>query len=103
MLQLYRNLDLVEFERQFSAYQRQDGDVYGTLSPGINGPGNLSSKAAAAAARVLTVIDGRRAQNCTILLSKLKMSNSELAQAVMSVDNKEEIPKDMCEQVGPLE
>lgn len=93
--QLYRNLDLAEFERQFSAYQRQDGDVYGTLSPGIGGPNSAMSKAA----RVLSVIDGRRAQNCTILLSKLKMSNSELAQAIMSVDSKEEIPKDMCEQV----
>ena len=45
------------------------------------------------------MIDGRRAQNCTILLSKLKMSNQELAKAILNVDSREEIPKDMCEQV----
>lgn len=50
-------------------------------------------------ARELSVIDGRRAQNCTILLSKLKMTNNELLHAVLSVDSQEEIPKDMCEQV----
>ena len=48
----------------------------------------------------LSVIDGRRAQNCTILLSKLKMSNHELAKAILNMDTREEIPKDMCEQVG---
>ncbi len=45
------------------------------------------------------MIDGRRAQNCTILLSKLKMSNRDLAEAVKNMDPKEDLPKDMCEQV----
>ena len=49
--------------------------------------------------QVLTVIDGRRSQNCTILLSKLKLTNAELAKAVMNVDEGEELPKDMVEQV----
>ena len=47
----------------------------------------------------LSVIDGRRAQNCTILLSKMKMTNEELAKAILNVDARDEIPKDMCEQV----
>ena len=48
----------------------------------------------------LSVIDGRRAQNCTILLSKLKVTNDGIAKAVMSMDSQEELPKDMCEQVS---
>jgi len=87
---MYKNLDLEDFEWQFSAYQRHDGS-----------DDNITERMSTLSrtARELSVIDGRRAQNCTILLSKLKMTNNELLQAVLSVDSQEEIPKDMCEQV----
>ena len=91
--QMYKNLDLDDFEHQFSAYQRQEGSDDNLVE-------RMNTLTRAMAARELSVIDGRRAQNCTILLSKLKMTNSELLQAVLSVDSQEEIPKDMCEQVG---
>ena len=39
-------------------------------------------------------------QNCAILLSKLRMRNSELRSVVMSVDQHEQLSKDMLEQVS---
>ena len=77
----------MDFEQMFSAYQRQSGS-----------DSDIPSKAKA---RELSVIDGRRAQNCTILLSKLKLTNHELSAAIMNMDQQEDIPKDMCEQVSP--
>lgn len=90
--QIYSSLDLEEFERTFSAYQKpcEDGDEDQQSLSNFSKPKTT----------VLTLIDGRRAQNCTILLSKLKLTNAEIARAVMSVDEGEDLPKDMVEQVG---
>uniref|UniRef100_A0A674N2W7 Dishevelled associated activator of morphogenesis 1b n=1 Tax=Takifugu rubripes TaxID=31033 RepID=A0A674N2W7_TAKRU len=47
----------------------------------------------------LSVIDGRRAQNCNILLSRLKMTNEDIRHAILSMDEQEDLPKDMLEQL----
>ncbi|KAI4895588.1 hypothetical protein NFI96_000899 [Prochilodus magdalenae] len=47
----------------------------------------------------LSVIDGRRAQNCNILLSRLKLSNEEIKRAILTMDEHEDLPKDMLEQL----
>lgn len=49
--------------------------------------------------KVLSVIDGRRAQNCTILLSKLKMSDEGIARVILDMDTKDVLPLDMVEQL----
>ncbi len=87
--QLYKTLDLDEFEKTFSAYQRQEGSDKELFNKEVK-------------AKELSVIDGRRAQNCTILLSKLKMTNRELSKAILSMDPQEDLPKDMCEQVRDI-
>ncbi|XP_078314875.1 disheveled-associated activator of morphogenesis 1-like isoform X2 [Crassostrea virginica] len=86
---LYKELDLEDFERTFSAYQKQQNQE------GEDPENSSKSKTM----KELSVIDGRRAQNCTILLSKLKMTNEEVIAAILTMDSKEDLPKDMLEQL----
>uniref|UniRef100_A0A671K8A3 Disheveled-associated activator of morphogenesis 2-like n=1 Tax=Sinocyclocheilus anshuiensis TaxID=1608454 RepID=A0A671K8A3_9TELE len=85
----FKVLDLKDIEKMFSAYQRHQSffrsmdDLY------------VSSRKV----KELSVIDGRRAQNCVILLSKLKMSNEEIKRAILEMDEREELAKDMLEQL----
>ncbi|XP_028591314.2 disheveled-associated activator of morphogenesis 1 isoform X2 [Podarcis muralis] len=85
---VFKVLDLEDLERTFSAYQRQQKED--SLDD------TLSSRHKV---KELSVIDGRRAQNCNILLSRLKLSNDEIKRAILSMDEQEDLPKDMLEQL----
>ncbi|XP_032876462.1 disheveled-associated activator of morphogenesis 2 [Amblyraja radiata] len=88
-LRAFTVLDLEDFEKMFSAYQRQQKEL------GSNEDLYLTIRKV----KELSVIDGRRAQNCVILLSKLKLSNEEIKRAILQMDEQEDLPKDMLEQL----
>uniref|UniRef100_A0A673G1Y6 Disheveled-associated activator of morphogenesis 1-like n=1 Tax=Sinocyclocheilus rhinocerous TaxID=307959 RepID=A0A673G1Y6_9TELE len=114
-LKVFKQLDLEEIEKTFSAYQRQQCEIitsllsqYFTLHFSViltfsafhslqkeSEDDTVTSKKV----RELSVIDGRRAQNCNILLSKLKLSNEEIKRAILTMDEQEDLPKDMLEQL----
>ena len=75
---LYKALDLAEVDKLFSAYQKNGSlSIEGSIED-LRSLGTMGRRT-----RVISVIDSRRAQNCTILLSKLKMSNEEITKAIM--------------------
>ncbi|XP_059838780.1 disheveled-associated activator of morphogenesis 2 isoform X3 [Hypanus sabinus] len=99
-LRAFSILDLEDFEKMFSAYQRQQDLLTKTNLPkqkelGSNEDLCLTMRKV----KELSVIDGRRAQNCVILLSKLKLSNKEIKKAILQMDEQEDLPKDMLEQL----
>ena len=63
-------LDLKQFEETFSAYQRKERDS-GSL-------GTLRRRSVLDRPKELSVIESKRAQNCSIVLSTLKMTNEEV-------------------------
>ncbi|XP_039922994.1 disheveled-associated activator of morphogenesis 1 isoform X1 [Hirundo rustica] len=95
---VFKILDLEDLERTFSAYQRQqDFFVNGSSRQKEDAiDDTLSSRHKV---KELSVIDGRRAQNCNILLSRLKLSNEEIKRAILTMDEQEDLPKDMLEQL----
>ncbi|XP_041132548.1 disheveled-associated activator of morphogenesis 1-like isoform X2 [Polyodon spathula] len=84
---VFKVLDLDDIEKTFSAYQRQQKEP--------DNDDTLGSRKV----KELSVIDGRRAQNCNILLSKLRLTNEEIKRAILTMDEQEDISKDMLEQL----
>ncbi|KAK1893779.1 Disheveled-associated activator of morphogenesis 1 [Dissostichus eleginoides] len=85
-LKVFKVLDLEEFQKTFSAYQKPQKD-------------HEEDQSFVRKVKELSVIDGRRAQNCNILLLRLKLTNEEIRHAVLSMDEQEDLPKDMLEQL----
>ncbi|CAL9686176.1 unnamed protein product [Knipowitschia caucasica] len=98
-LRAFEILDLKDIEKMFSAYQRQQ-DLLTNQSFKQKETGSMDDLyVSTKKVKELSVIDGRRAQNCVILLSKLKMSNEEIKRAILEMDEREELAKDMLEQL----
>uniref|UniRef100_A0A4W6D161 Dishevelled associated activator of morphogenesis 1b n=1 Tax=Lates calcarifer TaxID=8187 RepID=A0A4W6D161_LATCA len=126
---VFKILDLEDLEKTFSAYQRQQVlrmrpfinsavNVQHQRGLGVDGRGGMGGRGLSWLAflnldlkeaeddtlsskkvKELSVIDGRRAQNCNILLSRLKLSNEEIKRAILTMDEQEDLPKDMLEQL----
>nr|XP_023681253.1 disheveled-associated activator of morphogenesis 1 isoform X1 [Paramormyrops kingsleyae] len=93
---VFKVLDLEDIEKTFSAYQRQQ-DIY--LVNNNKQKETEDDTLTSRKVKELSVIDGRRAQNCNILLSRLKLSNEEIKRAILTMDEQEDLPKDMLEQL----
>uniref|UniRef100_A0A8C2FL03 Dishevelled associated activator of morphogenesis 1a n=1 Tax=Cyprinus carpio TaxID=7962 RepID=A0A8C2FL03_CYPCA len=107
-IRVFKQLDLEDIEKTFSAYQRQQVTyqyrigmmriltclAFHSLQKESEDDTVTSKKV-----RELSVVDGRRAQNCNILLTKLKLSNEEIKRAILTMDEQEDLPKDMLEQL----
>ncbi|XP_077341514.1 disheveled-associated activator of morphogenesis 2 [Lithobates pipiens] len=98
-IRAFKMLDLEEFEGMFSAYQRHQDLLTNNSLKQKEMDSMEDIYLSTRKVKELSVIDGRRAQNCVILLSKLKLSNEEIKKAIMEMDEQEDLPKDMLEQL----
>uniref|UniRef100_UPI00398F3194 disheveled-associated activator of morphogenesis 1 n=1 Tax=Pristiophorus japonicus TaxID=55135 RepID=UPI00398F3194 len=98
-LNVFKVLNLEDIEKTFSAYQRQQDFFLSNHSKQKETEANEDTLNSTKKVKELSVIDGRRAQNCNILLSRLKLSNEEIKRAILTMDEQEDLPKDMLEQL----
>ncbi|XP_044009291.1 disheveled-associated activator of morphogenesis 1 isoform X2 [Aphidius gifuensis] len=89
---IYNVMDLETIDKIFCAYQKNGGTI--PTEGSIEDLRNLGKNK-----KTMSVIDARRAQNCTILLSKLKMSDNEITRTIISMDQQNILHIDMVEQL----
>ena len=75
-------MDLKQFEETFSAYQRKESDT-GSLVGTLPRRRSVLDRP-----KELSVIEGKRAQNCSIVLSTMKMTNTEVCWSIYSCRNR---------------
>ncbi|KAK4289787.1 hypothetical protein Pmani_037267 [Petrolisthes manimaculis] len=87
---LYKFMDLEDIDRTFdaSAIRKAGGEGEKTLE-------RIKSQKM----HQISFLENRRQQNCTILLSKLKMTNEELVKVLLKMDSDGELAPDMVEQL----
>ena len=104
---VYKLLDLDEFQKIFSAYQkpnesdslRQSASISTTVNQhSINDFSSLGS-ISKSTRKEFSVIDFTRGRNLSILLSKLKMTTNELKTILLNMDANDDLPKDMIDQL----
>lgn len=88
----HKNLEHKVLESKFSAFQRKQN----ALKAGADAEDVAAAKAKPTE---VSVIDGRRAQNCTIALMNLKMTNRQIHHAILSLDSDDALSNDMVEQM----
>lgn len=102
----YDKLDLEELEKYFGAETASGtgGGIYGTLGSKRNNGSNTMINSGATGAtgghQQYNIIESRRAQNLTILLSKLKLGDEEIIDCVSGRGDPNLLPLDMIEQLG---
>ncbi|XP_019863565.1 PREDICTED: disheveled-associated activator of morphogenesis 1-like [Amphimedon queenslandica] len=82
---VYKEINVDDLEKTFKQMPRER---LGSLSAGR--VDKLREK---------TFINNKRAQNCSILLTRLKMSDTEIRHTVLTMDPTNKLDKDMVEQV----
>ncbi|KAI3422403.1 hypothetical protein GPALN_012919 [Globodera pallida] len=91
---LYKQIDMEEICEQFVA-GRGTGDEIAA-----EGLGTMQrSRPLLRQLEQISVVEPRRAQNCTIMLSRLKLSHREIRQIVLAMDERAKLPRDMIEQM----
>lgn len=110
-------IDLLDFENKFSAYDassKAKGSGFGNNSGTFSSLASSSYKSnqhslttismttlgsVSGHQSELCLIASRRAQNCSILLSKLKMSNKDIKMTLLSCDKNKLINREMFDQL----
>ncbi|CAI4227091.1 unnamed protein product [Auanema sp. JU1783] len=86
---IYKQIDLSEVSTIFASTSNTKDDDTETIAGTLRR--NRETQ--------VSVIDSRRYQNCTIMLSKLKLTHKEIRSALMNMDEQGKLPKDMLEQM----